>query len=89
MTFHSLEDRIVKHFLKARSGALPAGSRHLPARAKAGPAPTFEAVAKPARPGPAEAAANPRARSAKLRMATRTEAEAWPAEDADPAIPRL
>ena len=78
VTFHSLEDRIVKRFLKARSGALPAGSRHLPARAKAGPAPTFEAVAKPVRPGAAEIAANPRARSATLRAARRTSAPSWP-----------
>ena len=83
VTFHSLEDRIVKRFLKARSGALPAGSRHLPARAKAGPAPTFEAVAKPLRPGPAEAAANPRARSANLRAARRTAAPPWTSHKGD------
>ncbi|HWT12454.1 MAG TPA: 16S rRNA (cytosine(1402)-N(4))-methyltransferase RsmH [Allosphingosinicella sp.] len=77
VTFHSLEDRIVKHFLKARSGALPAGSRHLPARAKAGPAPTFETVARPVRAGAAEIAANPRARSATLRAARRTSAPPW------------
>jgi 16S rRNA (cytosine1402-N4)-methyltransferase len=77
VTFHSLEDRIVKRFLKARSGALPAGSRHLPARAQAGPAPTFEAVARAVRPGAAELARNPRARSATLRAARRTQAPAW------------
>ena len=77
VTFHSLEDRIVKRFLKTRSGATPAGSRHLPAANEAGPAPTFEAVAKPVRPGPAELAANPRARSATLRAARRTAAPAW------------
>ncbi|MGE0180153.1 MAG: 16S rRNA (cytosine(1402)-N(4))-methyltransferase RsmH [Sphingomonas sp.] len=80
VTFHSLEDRIVKRFLKARSGALPAGSRHLPARAKAGPAPTFEAIAKPVRPTAAEIARNPRARSATLRAARRNNAPAWTAE---------
>ncbi len=83
VTFHSLEDRIVKRFLKARSGDLPAGSRHLPARAKAGPAPTFEAVAKPVRPGPGEAAANPRARSATLRAARRTAAPSWASHKGD------
>jgi 16S rRNA (cytosine1402-N4)-methyltransferase len=77
VTFHSLEDRIVKQFFKARSGALPAGSRHLPARAQAGPASTFEAVVKPVRAGEAETAANPRARSATLRAARRTSAPAW------------
>ena len=77
VTFHSLEDRIVKRFLKARSGALPAGSRHLPAANETGPAPTFEAVAKPVRPSEVEIAANPRARSATLRAARRTSAPAW------------
>lgn len=77
VTFHSLEDRIVKRFLKARSGSLPAGSRHLPAANESGPAPTFEAVAKAVRPGAAESQANPRARSATLRAARRTAAPAW------------
>jgi 16S rRNA (cytosine1402-N4)-methyltransferase len=77
VTFHSLEDRIVKRFLKTRSGALPAGSRHLPAAASAGPAPSFDTVAKPIRAGAAELAANPRARSATLRAARRTAAPAW------------
>jgi 16S rRNA (cytosine1402-N4)-methyltransferase len=81
VTFHSLEDRIVKRFLKARSGALPAASRHLPARAKAGPAPTFDAVMKPVRAGEDETAANPRARSATLRAARRTSAPAWPQKE--------
>lgn len=77
VTFHSLEDRIVKRFLKARSGSLPAGSRHLPAANESGPAPTFEAVARAVRPGAAETEANPRARSATLRAARRTAAPAW------------
>ena len=77
VTFHSLEDRIVKRFLKARSGATPAGSRHRPAARDLGPAPTFEAVAKPVRAGDAETEANPRARSATLRAARRTAAPAW------------
>jgi len=75
VTFHSLEDRIVKRFLKARSGSMPAGSRHLPAANEAGaPSPTFEAVARPVRAGDEELAANPRARSATLRAARRTSA---------------
>lgn len=76
VSFHSLEDRIVKRFLKERSGATPTGSRHRPA---AGPAadPSFEAVAKPVRAGEAELARNPRARSATLRVARRTAARPW------------
>ncbi len=77
VTFHSLEDRIVKRFLKERSGALPSGSRHRPAANETGPAPTFEAVGKAVRPGAAELGANPRARSATLRAARRTAAPAW------------
>lgn len=80
VTFHSLEDRIVKRFLRDRSGAAPAGSRHLPVAA-AGPRPTFRDVPKPIAPSEAEIAANPRARSAKLRTATRTDAPAWEARE--------
>lgn len=79
VTFHSLEDRIVKRFLRDRSGQTPTGSRHLPEAASRGPAPTFEAVAKPVRPGEAELARNPRARSATLRVARRTAHSPWPA----------
>ncbi|MGZ8282358.1 MAG: 16S rRNA (cytosine(1402)-N(4))-methyltransferase, partial [Allosphingosinicella sp.] len=77
VTFDSREDRLVKRFLRERSGALPARSRHLPDFGSAGPAPTFEAVAKPVRAAEAETAANPRARSATLRAARRTAAPAW------------
>jgi 16S rRNA (cytosine1402-N4)-methyltransferase len=77
VTFHSLEDRMVKRFLKERSGDLPAGSRHLPEQAAARPDPTFDAVAKPVRAGETEVAANPRARSATLRVARRTSASPW------------
>jgi 16S rRNA (cytosine1402-N4)-methyltransferase len=77
VTFHSLEDRIVKRFLRERSGAVPAASRHLPEQVKTGPAPSFEAVAKPVRPGEPELKANPRARSATLRVARRTSASPW------------
>lgn len=77
VTFHSLEDRLVKRFLKERSGAVPAGSRHRPATDTGAPAPTFEAVAKPVHAGGAEVEANPRARSATLRVARRTAASPW------------
>jgi 16S rRNA (cytosine1402-N4)-methyltransferase len=77
VTFHSLEDRVVKRFLRERSGAVPAASRHLPVQANDGPAPSFEAVAKPVRAGEAELRSNPRARSATLRLARRTSASPW------------
>lgn len=73
VTFHSLEDRIVKQFLRNRSGGEGGGSRHMPEK-KAGPAPTFAKPAKAVRPGEAELARNPRARSATLRSAVRTSA---------------
>ena len=76
VTFHSLEDRVVKRFLRERSGATPAGSRHLPQAAATRPA-SFEAVGRAIRPGGAELARNPRARSATLRTARRTAAAAW------------
>jgi 16S rRNA (cytosine1402-N4)-methyltransferase len=76
VTFHSLEDRIVKLFLRERSGNIPGGSRHAP-QVTATHAPTFEAVPKPVRPTEAEIARNPRARSATLRSARRTSAPSW------------
>ena len=77
VTFHSIEDRIVKLFLRSRSGNDPGGSRHLPRTTK-GKTPTFEVLQRKAtEPTEAELAANPRARSAKLRWALRTDAPAW------------
>jgi 16S rRNA (cytosine1402-N4)-methyltransferase len=77
VTFHSLEDRIVKAFLTERSGRTPGVSRHAPLAPK-GPEPSFELIFNGARTaGAAETAANPRARSAKLRAAIRTAAPAW------------
>jgi 16S rRNA (cytosine1402-N4)-methyltransferase len=73
VTFHSLEDRIVKRFFRERSGGSPAGSRHRPVL-KDPNEPTFERVAKPVSPTERELAANPRARSARLRSAVRTSA---------------
>ena len=81
VTFHSLEDRLVKRFLRERSGGTPAGSRHLPEVA-AQAAPSFEQVGKAVRAGEAEVARNPRARSATLRVARRTSAPAWAFEGA-------
>ncbi len=81
VAFHSLEDRRVKRFLNERTGAgAKAVSRHMPVQPVQRPAPTFRLVSRrPVRPGEREAAANPRARSARLRAAIRTEAPAWPA----------
>ena len=75
VSFHSLEDRIVKQFLRQASGALAAGSRHVPL-APAAAAPSFAGVSKAIRAGAGELARNPRARSATLRAATRTAAPA-------------
>jgi 16S rRNA (cytosine1402-N4)-methyltransferase len=84
VTFHSLEDRIVKRFLGRRSGrAGGQASRHGPPVAAADRAASFRLVnQRPVTPSSAELAANPRARSAKLRAAERTEAPAWPWESA-------
>jgi len=77
VTFHSLEDRIVKAFLTERTGYAPGGSRHAPVAVDTRK-PSFDLMFKGAREaGEAELADNPRARSAKLRAAVRTEAPAW------------
>jgi 16S rRNA (cytosine1402-N4)-methyltransferase len=79
VSFHSLEDRRVKDFLRRRSTAAPRGSRHMPA--VAGDAPSFRLVQRrPVRPSPAEIARNPRASAARLRAAERTAAAAWATE---------
>lgn len=76
VSFHSLEDRIVKNFFSERSGRRPHASRHLPV-APEGPDPTFELQDRHGiEPSEDEIAANPRARSARLRWAVRTEAPA-------------
>ena len=81
VTFHSLEDRIVKQFLARRSGRGQAASRLLPGE-PAPPAPTFTAPAgQPIAASEAERRVNPRSRSAKLRFAMRTEAPAHGADD--------
>ncbi|HEX3887609.1 MAG TPA: 16S rRNA (cytosine(1402)-N(4))-methyltransferase RsmH [Phenylobacterium sp.] len=77
VTFHSLEDRIVKTFFAVRAGKTPAGSRHAPP-VEAVAAPSFQLLFNGAQgPSDAELAANPRARSAKLRAAVRTDAPVW------------
>jgi 16S rRNA (cytosine1402-N4)-methyltransferase len=67
ISFHSLEDRIVKNFM--RGAARPAMPERLPLRARELPAPKLRIVGRPVRPGAEEVRANPRARSAVLRVA--------------------
>ncbi len=81
VTFHSLEDRLVKRFFRERSGGTPGGSRHLP-QVAAKAAPSFEVVGRAVRAGEEEIARNPRARSATLRVARRTDAAPWPVGEA-------
>ena len=81
VSFHSLEDRIVKRFLKARGKATAANRYAPPAPGALTAAPAFDSI-RSVGPSDAEIAANPRARSARLRVARRTEA---PAGRADPA----
>jgi 16S rRNA (cytosine1402-N4)-methyltransferase len=73
VSFHSLEDRAVKSFLRSRSGAEPRASRHLPIAARNTPQPSFRLLFRGAlTPGADEVSSNPRARSARLRAAERT-----------------
>jgi 16S rRNA (cytosine1402-N4)-methyltransferase len=77
VTFHSLEDRIVKAFLTERTGNAPGGSRHAPVAVETR-RPSFTLSFKGAvEAGEAELAVNPRSRSAKLRAAVRTDAAPW------------
>jgi 16S rRNA (cytosine1402-N4)-methyltransferase len=77
VSFHSLEDRMVKQFLAARADALGRGSRYAPDLPPERP-PSFVLERKRSTaPGDEEVAANPRARSASLRWAVRTDAPAW------------
>jgi 16S rRNA (cytosine1402-N4)-methyltransferase len=89
VSFHSLEDRIVKSFLAGRAETR-GGSRHAPERVRA--APTFTILTKrPETAGEPELARNPRARSAKLRAGERTGAAAHDSDAADllPNLPSL
>jgi 16S rRNA (cytosine1402-N4)-methyltransferase len=72
VTFHSIEDRIVKRYFRIASGQDGQGSRHGPARQKA--APRYHRPAPPVQASGAEVGLNPRARSARLRSAVRTDA---------------
>jgi 16S rRNA (cytosine1402-N4)-methyltransferase len=89
VTFHSLEDRIVKQFLAGRSGRGRAASRRLPGE-PAEAVPTFEVPrGQPIEPSEAEAHANPRSRSAKLRFGVRTGAPPRGQDEGIEALARL
>jgi 16S rRNA (cytosine1402-N4)-methyltransferase len=89
VTFHSLEDRIVKQFFAARTGRTPAASRHIPS-AVSGVTPSLKAIAKgPVAASDAEVTRNPRARSAKLRVAERTDAPLPPPVESVLALGQL
>jgi len=90
VTFHSLEDRLVKHFLRERAAPQPHASRHLPPQAEPRPRPSFQFLNhRPVSPTDKEIAANPRARSAKLRAAVRTDVAASQADPGGLSFPRL
>lgn len=79
VSFHSLEDRMVKRFFQERSGRVVHASRHMPPTASNGPQASFDLASRKAiAPSKAEIARNPRARSAKLRAGMRTAAPAIP-----------
>jgi 16S rRNA (cytosine1402-N4)-methyltransferase len=76
VSFHSLEDRVVKRFMADAAGRAPSPSRHDPRGLATRPTPRFRLLtARPLRPGAAETAINPRSRSARLRALERTAEE--------------
>jgi 16S rRNA (cytosine1402-N4)-methyltransferase len=80
VSFHSLEDREVKTFLRQRAGEADRGSRHRP-EIGTRRAPSFRLASRKAlKPSDSEIRLNPRARSARLRAAQRTDAPAWDTE---------
>ena len=86
--FHSLEDRIVKRFLRSRAGQTPNTSRHLPEDVSNFIKPSFQIVnRRPVLPLEEEIARNPRARSARLRAATRLNSPAWDFEANEFGLP--
>lgn len=83
ITFHSLEDRLVKRFIQMHSDRPGGGSRHRPLPERSGPPLLHWVIRRPLVPSPEEIARNPRARSAKLRAAERL-AAAGEAEESHP-----
>jgi hypothetical protein len=88
VTFHSVEDRMVKRFLQLRAGALGQGSRHAPEQEAQDPAWAL-VTRKAVEPDAGEVALNPRARSARLRVARRTRGGARPVLPAEVGMPEL
>ena len=92
VTFHSLEDRIVKSYLRRRAAEVQGGSRYAPEVKREGPRASFtlpkRSVTKPSK---TEIEENPRSRSAKLRLAVRTDAASMLRDDAllPPRVPQL
>jgi len=86
VSFHSLEDRVVKRFLQSRSGGGGRGSRHAPEIERH--TPRFHVMGKSVEAGEAELARNPRARSARLRMARRTDAPSGPVDRSELGLPK-
>ncbi len=86
VTFHSMEDRVVKRFLQLKTGGT-GGNRYAPEQAREVPA--FALVGKAIGPSEAEVGRNPRARSARLRVARRTEAPAGPVDRSALGLPEL
>lgn len=90
VTFHSLEDRIVKRFLTARSGKLSRGSRHFPEESLNPVPPSFQIVnSRPLTPSKEELEVNPRSRSARARAAIRTQAAPWPLDPEEIGLPEV
>ncbi|MCR9115157.1 MAG: 16S rRNA (cytosine(1402)-N(4))-methyltransferase RsmH [Rhodobacteraceae bacterium] len=88
VTFHSIEDRMVKRFLQAKSGGGGQGSRHAPQIVREAPQFTLR-TRKAIVADTEELAMNPRARSAKLRVATRTDAAPAPVDRKSVGMPLL
>jgi 16S rRNA (cytosine1402-N4)-methyltransferase len=89
VSFHSLEDRIVKKFLAERSGKAASVSRHIPQESIKSEPPSFRLVnSRPLTPSKGELDVNPRARSARLRAAIRTDAAPWPLDVETFGVPR-
>ena len=90
VSFHSLEDRIVKRFMRQRGGRVARGSRHVPEQSVQFEHPSFQIInSRPLEPGNHELETNVRARSARLRAAVRTEAPAHGLDLDQLGLPRL